>query len=250
MNCFLAFSTKSRSLLLPALASYSQVSLPAKLLRECKRGLPPSASPTFSFHIVCKLEREVLVIKHTIHGMRGFDVDVESFLGMWGRLLPWQLASVCASTIIEHQNLSEFPEKFRLPSVSREKCTSCELRSCVSSIDAIKRPALTAVMFPPSPVLPNITVKGYRELLKRFRAQHEDVSTSSTLFLQAKQLAIDRLKSRGDKTKLNPSRAFSRQASVHQTAFPVHILVLPAPLDVLTLEPADFGTVFWMRGRA
>jgi len=67
-------------------------------------------------------------------------------------------------------------------------------------------------MFPPSPVLPNVTVKGYRELVKKLRTQHEDVSTSSTLFLQAKQMAISSLKSRGEKAKLNPGRAFTRKA--------------------------------------
>lgn len=65
-------------------------------------------------------------------------------------------------------------------------------------------------MFPPSPILPNVTVLGYRELLKRLRKQPEDVSKSSTLFLQAKQMAIGSLKSRGEKGRLNPSRAFSR----------------------------------------
>ena len=71
-------------------------------------------------------------------------------------------------------------------------------------------------MWPAQPqLLPQLSVKGYRELLRRLRQQsNEEASTSSSaaLFQQAKELALAHLQRKQKKEKLNPKRAFSRQA--------------------------------------
>ena len=66
-------------------------------------------------------------------------------------------------------------------------------------------------MFPQPQQLTFLSLKGYRELLRRLRQQsHEEASTSAAAFQQAKQLALAHLRTKHGKEKLNPRRAFTR----------------------------------------
>lgn len=59
--------------------------------------------------------------------------------------------------------------------------------------------------------LPQISVKGYRELLKRLRQHRTDeASKSSALLQQAKELALAHLQRKQATGTLDPRRAFSK----------------------------------------
>ena len=64
-------------------------------------------------------------------------------------------------------------------------------------------------------ILPQLSLKGYRELLKRLRQQSNDEACSSgALFQQAKELALAHLQRKRGSDKINPRRAFSRLDSI------------------------------------
>lgn len=66
-------------------------------------------------------------------------------------------------------------------------------------------------MLPQPHLLPQVSLKGYRELLKRLRQQSNDESsTSGALFQQAKELALAHLRRKRGSEKIDPRRAFSR----------------------------------------